>query len=333
MSALTAVLTLLLLAGMEIAWRAGGMRPTVSNSPTLWAVHRNAASARGRDAVALVGTSRLHNAVDPAVAASRMPRRPVVQLAVGATHPYAAFRHLATDPTVTGLIVVGLLEEHLVDPAPSEYDFTRRADAGLSVGADWATRISAWTQSHLIVASPDVGWRGVGRRVLEEGRLRSGRYSFMTPGRFHWIDFGLTDAALHRSEREAEQRAAMRRAGPIPAAWDRGTRVFAGLAERVAARGGRVAFVRMPTDGAYEARFDRHYPRSRFWDRFAAQFADEPNVTAIHFEDVPGMTGLSMPDASHLDASARPAFTAALLSELERRGVLQQEFLSAAATR
>ena len=61
--------------------------------------------------------------------------------------------------------------------------------------------------------------------------------------------------------------------------------------------------------------------RARYWDRLA----EHTGAITIHFHDLPRVRELPLPDGSHLDLRDAPTFTAALLDELARRGVLPQK--------
>ena len=75
----------------------------------------------------------------------------------------------------------------------------------------------------------------------------------------------------------------------------------------------------MPTDGDVRKRERRLFPRSEFWDVFAA----ETDAATVHFEGHPALGRFHPPDGSHLDQRDTPAFSTALgeiiVRELERR--------------
>ena len=308
------------LGAVEVFWRVRGGAPSVDDSPALWALAAARAPAGDPDVLALVGTSRMHSGFDPAVWRARFPGRPAVQLAIAGKSPFPVLRRLAGDGAFVGLAVVGITEEHLGRAAPADLPHTRRP-APRSWGERAATRLTAFVDSLLTVASSRVGWYQV-QRGLRAGRGFGGAtYAFMDADRWRRNEYARTDVAARRAESERSLRKAVD--GSVdPAAWLAGADIYAATARRIADRGGRVAFVRMPTAGPCRALLANRCPRGRFWDRFAARLGGGPSVTAIHFEDVPGMRGLSIPDWSHLDAADRPAFTRALLDELARRGLL-----------
>ena len=60
------------------------------------------------------------------------------------------------------------------------------------------------------------------------------------------------------------------------------------------------------------------FPRALYWDTMARM----THAATIHFEDVPELARFDCPDDEHMDCRDAPAFTAALVSELGRRGLL-----------
>jgi hypothetical protein len=84
----------------------------------------------------------------------------------------------------------------------------------------------------------------------------------------------------------------------------------------IQARGGRVVFVRMPSEGEILEFEKKYYPRSTCWDVLAAR----TSAHCIHFYDSPAMGKLKCPDESHLDAKDRKEFTQLLIGfMLEKR--------------
>ena len=94
--------------------------------------------------------------------------------------------------------------------------------------------------------------------------------------------------------------------------FDANARAIANMVSRIEARGGHVVFTVFPTSGLVRAADERRFPRSRYWERFI-RTVDAP---AVHFADVPALSGFICPDGSHLDARDQAAFTRALVATL-----------------
>ena len=315
------------LTGLELVWRARGMEPSVDDSPTLWAVHRTAVPAGDPRAVVLLGGSRLHCAFDCDLFRERHPGRPLRHLAVDGLGSNGVLKHFADDPTFRGLAIVDTTESNLLDDPAFSAAYVDRADAGVSATVRLEEGLRARLEDRLVVGGRHTTWR----RLL--GRLAAGRglpadtIPRMGPDRdqpcFYLRD-GVPRAAVAgaRATNEAAQRAKLAAPRPAPARFPAEVARVVGWTRAIAGRGGRVLFVRVPTGGAYAAFTGAFYPRAACWDPFAARIAAIPGCGAVHYEDVPVLAALELPDASHIDAADRPAFTAAVLAEVDRRGLL-----------
>lgn len=80
---------------------------------------------------------------------------------------------------------------------------------------------------------------------------------------------------------------------------------LANLTNKLEQNGGRIYFLRLPSDGGVRKAEAIRYPRKRYWDLLAKRVG-EPT---IHFEDFPALEGFHCPDGSHLDREDRPEFT------------------------
>jgi len=125
-------------------------------------------------------------------------------------------------------------------------------------------------------------------------------------------------AALRRHRMEEIRSDLAARGVPSPAIWDRSVREAGALARRIAARGGKTAFVFFPLSPEALRLVEQRFPRKQYWDRIPAL----AGVPAIHFRELETGAPFRCPDASHLDRTEAPRFTRVLLEELSRRGLL-----------
>jgi hypothetical protein len=91
---------------------------------------------------------------------------------------------------------------------------------------------------------------------------------------------------------------------------------------KIRARGGDVVFIRPPSAPEVRVNEDKRLSRARGWDPLLAA----ADVRGIHFDDVPAMQGLVLPEFSHLTRSCARVFTDAYvrrLAELTPRIVLR----------
>ena len=110
-----ALVTTAATAAWEIHARAVGYRPTLNDSPDLWA------EARGRvkpDSLVLLGTSRMLFDMDLDVLEQGLGRRPV-QLAVVGSSPYPILADLAADESFHGTVLLDVVPAMYLAPAGS----------------------------------------------------------------------------------------------------------------------------------------------------------------------------------------------------------------------
>lgn len=86
----------------------------------------------------------------------------------------------------------------------------------------------------------------------------------------------------------------------------------------IEARGGKVVFVRFPSDGGFLNFESQYYPRVRFWDRLVS----ESGCQGIHFQDYPELKHFLCPEWSHLAEADAIQFTERFLNILNRKSAL-----------
>lgn len=330
-------LPLVCIAGMETDLAARGFRPTVPDGEARWLAERQRAVALGKDALILVGDSRMQLDLDQDVLSSDTRLRPV-QLALNGTPFLRVFRGLAADPGITGTLLVNF------SPLAFSHPDEIRRIARYELDAEKAPRVVRWpnfstTEAWLtevvhgrLRSYADGGspWVALRRRVLSP-RARP-QYLMELPDRSELADYSRTQMPEFYYERTSID---LGDGGRLPEGDDAHIRAYlqqriagvrpaddsllrqqlpevASMAAAVAARGGRVIFVQLPESGYVKEIDARRYPRGSFWDPFAADVGTQ----ALDFEDVATLRGFSCPDGSHLDMRDRATFTHALLEAL-----------------
>ena len=84
---------------------------------------------------------------------------------------------------------------------------------------------------------------------------------------------------------------------------------------RLRARGGDVVFVRPPSAGPIRENENLRAPRAEVWDTLIRG----TGTIGIHFEDYPAMTGLQLPEWSHLSRDSALLFTDAYASIIKEK--------------
>jgi hypothetical protein len=300
----------------ERSLRAHGHRPSVLDDEVLWAHHRGKVVGAG-PRVAVLGSSRMQLGFDAAAFAEAAPGYHAVQLAIDGSSPLGTLRDLAADPSFRGTALVDLAEWELgPDATESQARYVARYHDLWHAPGLFANRLlAAHVQEHLAVL-------GVGGRQLLAAGLGARRWpepSWVATAkdRTRRGDYSLASAAA-LAKRTAKNRERLPAQAPPAAAWLADAAALEPWVRAIAARGGAVVIVRMPTAGEHRARAAALFPRRQYWDVFAAT----TTATALHFEDLPGMASLELPDEIHLDQRAARTFTLALVAAARRRGAL-----------
>ncbi len=117
MMALSMFILFLLLAGFESYFRSRGFEPSIPDSEVLWAYHRaRAADDNGKQKIAVIGTSRAQNGLDPKVIESEL-NGDVIFLPLFASSPYEALWDLLNDDRFKGTIICDMLPGYLLPDA------------------------------------------------------------------------------------------------------------------------------------------------------------------------------------------------------------------------
>lgn len=93
---------------------------------------------------------------------------------------------------------------------------------------------------------------------------------------------------------------------------------FITYTEEYLKQGGKMVLVRCPSNGKYRELEARDFPRKQFWDSLVIK----TKLPSIHFEDYPQLTGLHLPELSHLSKDDANFFTEELIKILREKKVL-----------
>ncbi|MEM9701398.1 MAG: hypothetical protein AAF907_02990 [Planctomycetota bacterium] len=304
------------LIGLEALWAGVDWPRSVSDTPALRAYYLHGAEESGPNAVALLGASRMRQGFDTRVFYERYPDRPLFHLANG---PSVAVLERLADAGFSGTVLYSFRSDYATDRAVAASE--EELESLLSHGSfeRLAGRATAWRQWSVRALQYRLGWSGLIEQILRQRGLPRLPASVVRQDRFNPVD-------RVRQASYGELKSAAPPLGPdrtpdrsgLSADRLRHLERVRTAVTAVQARGGRVVFIRFPTDDDHLLWDDLNQPRDLHWDRFA----DLTGAVTIHFQDVPGLSGFECPDDSHLDRRDAPLFTAALLDELELRGVL-----------
>ncbi len=297
----------LALGAWEAYWRSKGFRPSLRDSPELWATLRKRASTEGKDAVVLLGASRIQVGFDTTVFRDKTGVSPI-QLAIGSSG-VPVLEDLADDDRFCGTVIfswnAGMARGGGTD-RPREYI---QASRGLTVSDELEWKLALYVQNGLALASPSLS-TGAIARAIAKGQAPSPPYIIMRADRSRPADYSLLDIAAHREVRVSRVKKRYALARPLtPKEFRRHVRELKSMVDRIRERGGQVIFVRFPTTGEHWELDEQYFPRRDYWDVLCAGV----NARTVHFKDYSALAEINCPDTSHIDRRDAPAFTASLV--------------------
>jgi len=318
------VMVMLCLAAWEMTWRGRGFEPSLSDDAMLWSLARRDAAMGGRDAVVLVGSSRMQMDIHRETLSAAAGWRPAVQLAVVRGPARPVLESLAADDAFGGTVICEINPSLFYsDVAGFEGEIGRYIETYEHfTGFDWVEeRLAILVQGNLVTRLPELSPIKI-RRALLLRHAPTPRYEgVIGPDRYRYADYRRVPSlpALNRMiERQLS--------GSDPKLLD--PRAFRARvartrsqADRIVARGGRVIFLRLPSSGSVKRREDSWWPREIWWDALARATEDAESIGSIHYEDEPSLARFVPPDGDHLGKMQAIEFSSRLGQVLVRRGI------------
>lgn len=296
-----------MLGATEAVLRDRGYIPFVSDGKIAWAVQRLRVETAGPEMVVLLGASRAHLGFSPLAFEQALPGHPVINLALNAHDPLAAFQDIAENTGFAGTVLfsfhpkfdlfVGQDQAVCVQYYNDNFAHIGRYERLLSY------RVERFLQHRLALLSPNSNWT-----TLVTDRLHPPRTSF-DDRRWRKVDFrGMSPKELGAQRKlRLEGISAKVQAAPTPnvAEFEPTLAVLARSTRMIQARGGKVIFVRYPSSGPHYELECMKCPRELFWDKI------QPATGAIslYWSDYPELREFDTLDYSHLDQRDAEDFT------------------------
>jgi len=311
--------------GLVVAWEgvlaARGVQPAETPGEIQHWLSEYDRVAQGQVDVVLIGSSRIQIGVSPGEIESHLPLKVgrVANLGFPFSSSLPALRALAQDESFNGTVVAEILPVHFFGNAPSH------VNAYLEQTARPRTYLRAELYSHRM-------WRtnmrsASGHGVVQElGRALAGDTqsadlaglsATLHQNRWYEVHVGnMADSARQALSEVESQQFSWPGKTPTAEQWQALLDEVQALVETIEARGGRVLFLRMPSDRrVYEVEYAR-FPKAKFWLPFSQRFAGR----CVHFEDDPVMRNLRTYDGSHLGSHEAVILSRRLAEILASRG-------------
>jgi len=316
---------LVMLGAWEWHWRAFGVTPSIRSTDGLWAIQRRRIDNGDGAATVLLGDSRMYFDLQLPVWERLEGKRPI-QLAFEGTSPLRFMEDLAADANFTGRLLVN------VAPVVFFEGFSRRVGAiRYFRGESPSQRIGQWLSMRLVEPlfafdDPDFALATVLER--QPWPDRPGKLRLLEIRKISQSEADRNTHLWSKVETDADYRALVRaiwiprlelwKHDPPPDAIPRLVREQIDRTAKAVgvlrARGVKVLFVRLPSDGRMLEVENDIMPRSETWDALL-QATDTPG---IHFEDYPELRSLDLPESSHLSRADSERLTEALYGIVER---------------
>lgn len=307
------VVALFLLGSWEAFWRLKGFRPVVSDDASMWGAARMTV---GPESVVLVGSSRMHADVLPAIFAQASGHH-TVQLAINGGLSYLVLEHLARDPDFTGTVICETWELEIITGRTTPLEQAILAGYKKPTVADKSEYfLRRSVQKRFSFALPQLAFPLVVQHLVKGKPLSPSSDYTVGEDRAMVIDFARENLEVLRQKVAS----GFGHQGPAVSSEEFVARArrFEALAEQIEQRGGRVIFVRLPVSGVVWEELEKNYPKKVYWDEFARR----TRFATIHFADYEELT-LECPDYSHLDSREASHFSSALAKILLEKGFIR----------
>lgn len=317
-------------------WRLAGLgyRATVLDSKERWSAERARAASLGKNALILLGASRIQLGTDLPVLRQYTGLQPI-QLAIDGSSFVPVLEGLAQDPHIRGTILIdyypgafsgarnlergtsGKFEDNYRESAADkpafslqaiERSLTESVHENLRSYADGSTPFTA-LQFRLLP-----GNRPQQYLLTLPDRSRMADYRLVTMPRFYYTRVARTLGEnlpdnLPAPQAESLLHNKIKQLKPYDnREFIDGISYVKSLIKTIQDRGGRVFFVDMPTSGMVRQADEKFYPRVQFWDIFAERIG----VPVLGADEIAKSQAFNCPDGSHLDFRDKPRFSAIL---------------------
>ncbi|MDA7964160.1 hypothetical protein [Ruegeria sp.] len=316
---LSVLLGLGIILALEVWIRALGAVPSFDNSIPRWALVRSELEADGSEqAVALLGASRVQAGLSHDALREALPGAQIHNLSFAGRAPYLTLEDLADNSDFRGLVILSFLPIWLLPDQgrDAQIELVQYYRNYWNSARALETRMGNFINRYMALRSGNYGFgrllRNLGRfgKPVDQppnARIGEDRQQYLT----------LRESEITRRRAQEWAVNMVQIAGGVLEDVD-WKHAYAELAEKVAKiqeRGGQVVFVRMPSTGLVNEIESELLPRADYWDRMVASV---PGALGLHFEDIPGVEAIELPDYSHLDVAGRDEFTALMAAEIAR---------------
>ncbi len=326
---LALVLVLTFVVGWEWYWRHQNHALSYNDDESMWSSKRTMVYQNNPARPVVIGSSRIKFDLDLATWERITGQKPV-QLAMEGTSPRPMLTDLGNDPNFRGTVLIDVTEGLFFSPTGSfpEKEAIKRVKAypNWSLSQQISFQINRVAEANLLFLD-DLNLALNPLLNLVPIPARPGAWGGPKfPREFRVVDVDrqtkMTDAFVADTTLQNQVKRVWQEVGehspkeaiggpPLLEILDQTKHAI----DQIRARGGRVVFIRTPSDGPYREGEKQMFPRALYWDRLLAH----TQTPGIFFEDYPALTRYRCPEWSHLTPGDAIRFAEALIPIVEQK--------------
>lgn len=326
---LALVLVSAFVTGWEFHWRHENYFQSYNDDESLWASKRKLIYQSSPARPVVIGSSRIKFDLDLATWERVTGEKPI-QLSIPGTSPRPLLTDLGNDPNFKGTLLIDVTEPLFFTPTGSfpEREAIKRVKAypKWSPSQQISFQINRVLEANLLFLDDvNLALNPLLKKIPLPTRPGAwGGPQF--PTKFTVNDFDrqtkmtpafLADTAMQTKVKNIWQDIGAHSpkeaiAGPPLTEILNSVRLSVA---KIRARGGRVLFIRMPSEGPMHDAEKQMFPRAMYWDRLLS-YTQTPG---IHFEDYPAISRFHCPEWSHLAPKDAALFTQDLMPIIQQK--------------
>lgn len=313
----------ILLAVLEFHLQKHGVHPSITDDVKLWSINRGRVYGDNpQHSIALLGASRMQLDIDLPTMTTLMPNKTIVQLAVDGSSPLPTLRDLAADAAFNGIAICDIAIDQLaIAPNGDQQKYVEYFHTNFNLNAELNKLADVQLQTYFAFAANTKTTADIFLTFFTS-HVPPSTYITTRPDRSRSADYSRIVIAYLRDTRFRSSKAQYQRHPiPTPENWLIQAQQIEPWIHKIKSRGGDVVIVYLPTSSPLSELDEHYYPKTSYWDRFAAK----TQAKTLHFLDVPALKSFKAPDGSHLDAHDTSAFTTALVTELKSRRFITED--------
>jgi hypothetical protein len=310
--------------------RQKGYETSFDDSEALWAVKRKEVYRDPATTTVFIGSSRIKFDLDIPTW-EKITGEKAVQLAIVGSSPQHLLYDLADDEKFIGKLVIDVTEPLFFSSAPPFTEGPLKAIKyykNETPTQSFSYKVGHFLESQLAFLNKEyLSTNSILGRYNLPNRTKNPPFPYFPP-EFELVDANrqcymsekfVGDTNLHKQMQNVWIQILEGAKNMPPPTKEDIEAVFTSVkdaVDKIRARGGKVIFVRTPSNGLFYEIEKQAFPREAFWDKLIAV----SNSSGIHFADYPETASFICPEWSHLTPEDAIVYTKHFINHLEEKG-------------